>query len=239
MTLWPNGTKTRPAYAASGAYGVPRPGGRKHAGTDFLGYPRAKAITSGTVTQAGWMNADAGYGVAIDVPGLEDGCTVTIVRMHLDSLNVRRGQVVGEGHDLGAVGDSGNAQGNCDHTEIRYWKGGKLVKTVDPVAWIAARVERSAGVPTAPAPAFPLPAGSYFGPRSGPAQSVSGYFSHRESLRAWQQRMKDRGWKIDPDGLYGDQTGDVAEAFQREKGLDADRKIGPQTWAAAWTAPVT
>jgi len=89
------------------------------------------------------------------------------------------------------------------------------------------------------APAFPLPWQSYFGPKSGPAASVSGYFSHGRDLQRWQQRMKDRGWAINPDGLYGDQTRDVAIAFQREKGLGVDGKIGPATWAAAWTAPVT
>jgi len=93
--------------------------------------------------------------------------------------------------------------------------------------------------PAAVAPPFPLPAGSYFGPRSGPAASVSGYFSHREDLRRWQAQMKARGWAITADGLYGGKTGDVAEAFQVEKGLDVDRLIGPATWAAAWTAPVT
>ena len=94
--------------------------------------------------------------------------------------------------------------------------------------------------PAAPsAPAFPLPAGSYFGPRSGPATSVSGYFNHRESLRTWQQQMKNRGWPINPDGRYGTQTHDVAEAFQAEKHLTVDGLIGPATWSAAWTAPVT
>ncbi len=96
------------------------------------------------------------------------------------------------------------------------------------------------------APGFPLPRGWYFGPLSGPLASVSGY-RHRlrtgrpghEGLRAWQTRMAARGWRITPDGLYGDQTGDVAEAFQRDKGLDVDRKIGPATWAAAWEAKVT
>jgi peptidoglycan hydrolase-like protein with peptidoglycan-binding domain len=93
--------------------------------------------------------------------------------------------------------------------------------------------------PGVPAPPFPLPAGSYFGPKSGPAASVSGFYSHREDLRRWQQRMADRGWAIDPDGLYGDQTAGVAHAFQVEKGLGIDSLIGPETWGAAWTAPVT
>lgn len=89
------------------------------------------------------------------------------------------------------------------------------------------------------APGFPLPAGSYFGPKSGPAQSVSGYFSHRADLKRWQQRMHDRGWTVTVDGLYGPNTRQNALEFQREKGLTADGLIGPQTWAAAWTSPVT
>lgn len=90
-----------------------------------------------------------------------------------------------------------------------------------------------------PAPAFPLPRGSYFGPKSGPSTSVSGYYSFRNSLKLWQQRMADRGWTIGVDGLYGDQTRDVAAAFQSEKGLTRDGLIGEKTWSAAWTAPVT
>lgn len=99
-------------------------------------------------------------------------------------------------------------------------------------------------VPPTPHPApvpppFPLPAGYYFGWRSGPVQSVSGYFSHRADLQVWQQRMRDRGWNISADGLYGPQTNSVCLSFQRQKGLVADGKIGPVTWAAAWTLPVT
>lgn len=93
--------------------------------------------------------------------------------------------------------------------------------------------------PKPAAPAFPLPRGSYFGPKSGPAKSVSGYVSHRADLKRWQQRMKDRGWAIAVDGLYGKKTADVAKAFQRQKGLTPDGLIGASTWAAAWTSPVT
>lgn len=51
--------------------------------------------------------------------------------------------------------------------------------------------------------------------------------------------MRDRGWAIDVDGLYGDQTNRIARAFQGEKGLLVDGLIGGDTWSAAWTAPVT
>jgi Putative peptidoglycan binding domain len=99
--------------------------------------------------------------------------------------------------------------------------------------------------PAAPArvtaPVFPLPAGHYFGPRTGPAHSHSGYYSARDrgGLRLWQARLRQRGWTIDVDGLYGPSTAQVAKAFQTEKRLPADALIGARTWAAAWTAPVT
>lgn len=89
------------------------------------------------------------------------------------------------------------------------------------------------------APPFPLPAGYYFGPRTGPVNSVSGYFSHSGDLVRWQQRMHDRGWTIAVDGHFGDGTAAVATQFQIQKHLGVDGHIGPQTWAAAWTAPVT
>lgn len=96
---------------------------------------------------------------------------------------------------------------------------------------------------TLPAPAFPLPAGYYYGPLTGPAQSISGQYrtdrqEWRDGLRRWQQRMKDRQWAITPDGLYGPQTASVAKQFQATKGLRVDGLVGPVTWAAAWTAPL-
>ncbi|GAB2517502.1 peptidoglycan recognition protein family protein [Nocardiopsis aegyptia] len=94
-------------------------------------------------------------------------------------------------------------------------------------------------VPGTDAPPFPLPSGHAFGPRTGPDWQVSGYYSHREDLRRWQRRMRDRGWVITPDGLYGDQTEGVTRAFQREKRLTVDGLIGGRTWSAAWTAPIT
>lgn len=93
--------------------------------------------------------------------------------------------------------------------------------------------------PAAKAPKFPLPKGSYFGPKSGSASSVSGYYSHRADLKKWQAQMRKRGWSITADGLYGPATKKVARQFQKEKGLGVDGLIGAKTWAAAWTEKVT
>lgn len=92
------------------------------------------------------------------------------------------------------------------------------------------------------APPYPLDAGEYFGPKSGPETSVSGYYSHREDLRAYQTQMVEvRGWKGlgEIDGLYGPKTSRVTRLFQAEKGLVVDGLIGPKTWAAAWEEPIT
>lgn len=98
-----------------------------------------------------------------------------------------------------------------------------------------------APAPQPVAPPFPLPAGYYFGPKSGPNNSISGYFGvgYKAKLAPWQAQMKHRGWDIDVDGLFGPKTEEVVRKFQAEKRLAIDGKIGPQTWAAAWTAPVT
>lgn len=108
-----------------------------------------------------------------------------------------------------------------------------------PISHIALPAVHHTATATAQAPLFPLPAGWYFGPKTGPAQSVSGYFSHGTDLAHWQQRMKDRGWAITVDGRYGNNTAAVALDFQAQVGLHPDRLIGAQTWSAAWTAKVT
>lgn len=56
--------------------------------------------------------------------------------------------------------------------------------------------------------------------------------------REWQARMRERGWRIDVDGIYGPQSASVCRRFQREKGLTVDGIVGPKTWEAAWIAPV-
>lgn len=127
------------------------------------------------------------------------------------------------------------------------------IKQLRTVIWpeIARRVEAKTGTTnpppagggglvSSPAPKFPLPQGWYFGPKTGPKESVSGYFSYRVQLRRWQRQMQDRGWGIEDDGLYGPDTRDVAKKFQKEKKLPQQKGlIDVHTWNAAWTAKIT
>lgn len=97
---------------------------------------------------------------------------------------------------------------------------------------------------TSTAPAFPLPKGWCYGPKTGGDTVVSGLTARKDGitgagLKVWQQRMKDRGWNIIVDGKYGDNTRTVTIAFQKEKGLKPDGLIGVDTWNSAWTAKVT
>lgn len=88
-------------------------------------------------------------------------------------------------------------------------------------------------------PPFPLPGGYYYGPLSGPDESISGRYptdtnEQRAGLKRWQRRLADLGWSIDPDGYYGPETEHVAREFQEDKDLEVDGLIGPETWNAAW-----
>jgi N-acetyl-anhydromuramyl-L-alanine amidase AmpD len=67
---------------------------------------------------------------------------------------------------------------------------------------------------------------------------------------AWQRKMRDRGWDLVVDGKFGTSSARALVAFQEEKRaegwcdsrgrlLEADGVLGPQSWEAAWTAPVT
>jgi peptidoglycan hydrolase-like protein with peptidoglycan-binding domain len=62
---------------------------------------------------------------------------------------------------------------------------------------------------------------------------------HDDNVRIWQQRMADRGWSIAVDGWYGDRSAAVCRQFQQEHDLQADGVVGPVTWDASWTAPIT
>ena len=62
----------------------------------------------------------------------------------------------------------------------------------------------------------------------------------RADVRAWQARMKARGWDIAVDGRYGKQSASVAARFAAEKGLKtAPGSVDRAVWDAAWQLPVS
>lgn len=62
--------------------------------------------------------------------------------------------------------------------------------------------------------------------------------SRGQAVTAVQQRLRDRGWNIASDGIFGPATDRAVRAFQREKRLSVDGIVGPRTWRALWLAPV-
>lgn len=54
-----------------------------------------------------------------------------------------------------------------------------------------------------------------------------------------QRRLRQRGWRLAVDGIYGTGTGRTVVAFQRDSRLSADGIVGPRTWHALWHRPIT
>lgn len=118
----------------------------------------------------------------------------------------------------------------------------------------------STGGGSKPAPGtpvdFPLPERHWFGADDGSDRSHSGLHGRKTGgkldstwIKAWADQLKARGWPIGKgkkwlnrfgnDGKFGDEYEALARAFQRDQGLAADAKIGPDTWNAPYRNPVT
>ena len=52
----------------------------------------------------------------------------------------------------------------------------------------------------------------------------------------WQNRMKERGFNLVPDGKYGAKSKEVCTDFQKQNHLQADGVVGADTWSATWTS---
>jgi hypothetical protein len=59
------------------------------------------------------------------------------------------------------------------------------------------------------------------------------------AVSTWQRQMRRRGWTIVVDGRFGPASAKVASAFQADKHLHVDGRVGRDTWRATWAAPVT
>jgi D-alanyl-D-alanine carboxypeptidase/Putative peptidoglycan binding domain len=95
---------------------------------------------------------------------------------------------------------------------------------IGAIVGLAASAPAVAGTNT-----FPLPGGSYYGPYSGPAESISGNGGndgrYRDGLARAQRMMG-----IAADGYYGPTTAAATRIWQAAHGLAVDGLIGPDTW---------
>ena len=51
-------------------------------------------------------------------------------------------------------------------------------------------------------------------------------------VKSLQYLLRQRGQRIDADGIFGAKTDEAVRAFQRSKNLTADGIVGPNTWSA-------
>ena len=145
---------------------------------------------------------------------------------------------------LSAAEAQGGAAGVAQHIDLGAGGGGHVDCDYGTGSFPIGRVlEVAGGSPTAPAPTPP--------PAAGAAPPWPGVvlvdFTSGHGTATWQARMRDRGWTIAVDDMYGPASAAVCVDFQAEalaEGYDIgapapDAAVGPATWALAWTKPVT
>lgn len=132
----------------------------------------------------------------------------------------------------------GGPKGFLPHSEIDPTRRSDPGKDFDWDYYMSLVNEKDAG-PTQALPAKPSrPMGAVASAPPAPRRPLRATTKNRWA-RMWQAKMASRGWKITVDGIYGPDSAEVAKKFQKEKGLVVDGIVGPATWRATWTAPVT
>jgi hypothetical protein len=146
MTLWPNGSTSRPTISSPyGPRKVTIPGASSvHRGVDTIGYSTIHAVEAGRVVHVGWRPGWEAGGLMVWIQ--HDGFVSR--NLHMASASVREGQTIPEGQPIGAMGNTGINGGVHHHLEIVV-NGSQI----DPVPFITARIGSApAGTekPTAP-----------------------------------------------------------------------------------------
>jgi len=127
------------------------------------------------------------------------------------------GDVIAWGHDWTGTKDE-------MHFEIHG--------TAAQVAAAAAGLFPSPPAAARPTP-FPLPTGFYFGPLSGPSESISGMAPDGSDKKYRPAIARVQGVvHVVVDGLYGPLTINSVRGWQASHHLIADGLTGPKTWAA-------
>jgi len=220
-------------FFASSSAGV-----SSHAGADD------KANTIGEYVKRSnkaWTQANANpVAVSIEACGFASWSTSEWQNNHGNMLNNIAAWIAEEAKQYGIPIkklSSGEAQGNgrgvCQHRDLGSWGGnhsdcGNGFPMDDVIRKAGGVVTGGPSQPAAPsgkAPPFP-------------GTNLANYIEGN-GTSTWQGQMSARGWTISVDDAYGSQSEKVCTQFQSEKGLSVDGVVGPETWQATWTAPVT
>jgi peptidoglycan hydrolase-like protein with peptidoglycan-binding domain len=67
--------------------------------------------------------------------------------------------------------------------------------------------------------------------------SLTTPLTESSAIQVWQQCMKDRGYTLEVDGVYGEESEKVCRDLQTKMGLEVDGVIGQDTWNASWRQP--
>ncbi|WP_374374854.1 peptidoglycan DD-metalloendopeptidase family protein [Dongia sp.] len=101
----------------------------RHEGLDLVGTLRSDVLATapGTVVHAGWKG---GYGRVVEI---DHGMGIVTLYAHLDSISVKKGDVVGYRQLVGKLGSTGRSSGPHVHYEVRYNE-----KALDPMGFLKA-----------------------------------------------------------------------------------------------------
>lgn len=138
---------------------------------------------------------------------------------------------------LSASQAQGTGRGVCGHADLGGWGSGGQGRS-DPgyhFPWDYVLARASGGKP----PASSTPPATGTAPRLSVDYFGQAHNSRVADVRTWQARMRERGWALDVDQVYGPGSERVCRQFQAEKRIAVDGLVGPNTWAAAWSAAVT
>jgi len=126
------------------------------------------------------------------------------------------------------------------HDQVGRWNNVAGARLIWGTCNMQPLIAGAAGKPKPPGPTPPPPIKMPPGvPQYDFPLVLTSPLAHNHHVLIWQQQMRKRGWKIEADGVYGPASMAAARAFQAEKRLEVDGVVGPKTWIATWTAPIT
>ncbi len=142
VPLTPAGVKVSAITSGFGNRTHPTLGGQRHHNGLDIGAPKGTpttALRSGVIVSAGWMS---GYGNTVQVR-MDDGKYALYA--HLDSVSVKKGDLVGQGQVVGKIGATGEASGN--HLHLSIFNSATDSRGIDPVPYLKALQSQKVGAP--------------------------------------------------------------------------------------------